>query len=112
MQAGKLDRKIKLKTPTITKDSYGGATTTYTVAATVWANVDFSLGESFQQLYLDEGARGSLKDSAVFTIRYRTDITPQMVINYKNNDWRIEGVREFGGRDQYLRLLAARIQNV
>lgn len=110
MNAGKLDRKIKLQTPTVSRDAWGGATTTYADMATVWAKVDFSLGESFQRLYFNETERINIKDSAVFTIRYRTDIDTETRIVFKNEDWRIEGIREDNSRDAYLHIMAAKIR--
>lgn len=111
MQAGKLDRKIVIKTPTVSKDTWGGATTTWAILATVWANVDYSMGESMNRLYGSTSKRINVMDSAMFTIRYRSDIDMEQRIYYRDQEYVIEGIQEAEGRDNFLKILASRVRN-
>lgn len=49
MTAGKLNERVKIEQPIITRDSYGANIKTWQPVATVWANVRFERGAEFQR---------------------------------------------------------------
>ena len=45
MNAGKLDKRVLIKTQTKSSDGFGGYTSTNATQSTIWAKVDFTNGE-------------------------------------------------------------------
>ena len=104
MNAGAFDHKIVLTIPSgsAVLDNFGQASYTY-YTSSVWAKVDTKSGNQ-------TNTNGIIFDSAYydFTIRYRTDITEDTKITYKNQDYRILFIEETKPRNSYLRLSAQR----
>lgn len=47
---------------------------------------------------------------AIFTIRYRPDVTERMRITHRNEDWNIEAVDNVNGSDRKLELTCKRVK--
>ena len=92
LKAGDLNRKVIIKSPSSTQDSYGGTPVTYTELATVWASVDYNPGGSEQYTADKEVSVSRVK----IKIRHRTDITPRMIIEYDSKVFDIIKVTEIG----------------
>lgn len=91
---GKKDRKITLKTPTVTSTG-GDVVTTYSTLATVWAD--------YRPVRMDERHVSAAKHSVRagnFRIYHRDDVTPNLVIGFDGRDWRVTGIAEVGYRDE------------
>lgn len=102
MKAGKLDRRIQIKSSTSAPDAYGEPIPTETTLATVWA---FLMEQRPSEVF-NAGSDQPL-EQVIFQVRYRTDITQSMVVVYKSNRFEIKGIKEVG-RDNRLNLVCER----
>lgn len=89
LAAGKLDRRIAIQRFVSTDDSFGQPNETWTDLDTVWANVKFMTGSE----RINSAALHSVR-LAIFTIRYRTDVTEVMRISFQGLYWKIIGISE------------------
>jgi len=94
MQAGRLDRRITIQAPTVTKSASGAPVEGWADVATVWAAVNPKSGRE----YWSAQQRVAELDS-VFRIRYRTGVTRQMRIAYGGEYYDIADVAEVGRRE-------------
>jgi len=94
---GQLDRRITLRTASVSTDGFGQDVRTYSDLAQVWAKVEYrgipKEGEDTEKLTSVNKVR--------FTIRYRSDIDATNKISWKGNTYEIEGV-SLEGRERYL----------
>lgn len=100
MPAGEFDRVITIQVPTEGTDERGGPIRTLEPHAIVWA--------SFTQTRANDkviSAQRTTVNTAVFKIRYRDDITNDMVIDHNGKDWGIISTTELG-RKHNLEILA------
>ena len=102
MKAGKLDRRIQIKSATMAQDAYGEMIPTESTLATVWA----LLMEQRPSEVFNAGSDQPL-EQLIFQVRYRTDITEAMVIAYKTNRFEIKGIKEVG-RNNRMNLVCER----
>jgi len=96
MEAGKLDRYISIERATATRSATGEKTRTWTALAVLLpAAVEFP---STRQAMNSQQMQSEI--DAVFSIRYRTDISPaeDLRVVYSARHYRIKGVREIGRR--------------
>ena len=94
MQAGKLDRRITIQSPTSTRDGAGQPVEAWALLATVWARVEHLRGkEPFQ------GQEFNAQRTSVFTIRYRTDLDETMRIIFDGDTYDILAIAEKGRRE-------------
>ena len=93
MAAGEFDRVVLLKTPTVTRDSRGGAEKSFATVAPVWAKVS----EERAKDKIANDKRTSFQE-AIFKIRWRDDVTEDMVIEHDGKDYGIVSVVELGRR--------------
>lgn len=91
LKAGDLDRRIIIESETIIRDEWGDEISTWATLATVWAKIQFNTGaevtEADQQVSLNR---------IFFTVRYRTDITARMRINYDSQYYTIKYISQLG----------------
>ncbi len=108
MNAGKMDRRIALLSPTITTTGTGEQTESFNQVAEVWAQFLDGKGK--------EGFENDQKKSithASFVIRYRTDVRPNWEIFAEGNiRYEITAIQEVSikgvSRHRYLALLSKR----
>lgn len=96
MGAGQFDRSIRLETSVATRTPTGEKSRSWsTVATAIPAKVELP---SSRQVMNSQAVQSEI--DAVFTIRFRTDITPDEAhrIVYNGVNYRIKGVREIGRR--------------
>lgn len=87
--SGGLDRRIEIQRASEGPDSFGQVLQTWVLHAEVWAKFEpLGGGEGFT------AEQRSSRASAVFTIRYRTGITPRMRVKMDGEVWEIETVSE------------------
>lgn len=104
--AGQLDKQIALKSKVVTRDALGGEVITYASIATVWSKVDW-----MDSSYFSGAERENMRKQANFTIRYRSDINANDIIEYRGMEWTILSIKEVGTRDSLLVLRAGVIDN-
>lgn len=100
MQAGKLDRQIKLLRYSRTKDTAGGISETYAEFATVWASVKDLRGSQFFA-----AQQSNSEVTTKFQIRYRDDLTAKDRIEWKNKQYEIIGTPIEIGRNEGLEIM-------
>lgn len=105
MHAGSLDRRVTIETPTSTRGETGGHEESWAVLEMLWANVrDLSGRETF-----NAQAAGS-KVSKVVTLRWRSDITPDMRVRFADGTTaRISWVRELV-RAQWIEIYCEKVE--
>lgn len=67
--AGRLDRRVQIQAPTVTRGELGGAEETWATLATVWAQVRTLNGK---ETVIAQQVQSQA--SVVVTLRYRTDV--------------------------------------
>lgn len=100
MQAGKLDRQIKLLRYSEVTDSAGGITESYAEYATVWASVKDLRGT---QLFAAQQSNSMV--TTKFQIRYRDDLTAKDRIEWKGKQYEIVGTPIEFGRNEGLEIM-------
>jgi len=93
---GKLDRRITLRSASVSTDSFGQAVRTYSDLGNVWAKVDYRTVKEGE-----ETSRLTSVNKVRFTIRYRSDVDATNKISWNNSTYEIEGV-SLEGRERYL----------
>lgn len=93
MRAGRLDRRVKIKSQTQTRDSYGGLTRTFQVIAELWAGALPVAGTRlFEAAQFVDGAQ------IRFELRYREGLDKTMLIEHDGRDYQIIRIDEIGRR--------------
>ena len=94
---GKLDRRITLRSASVSTDGFGQAVRTYSDLGDVWAKVEYR-GVPKEG---DETEKLTSVNKVRFTIRYRADVNATTKIVWKGNTYEVEGV-SLEGRERYL----------
>ena len=94
---GKLDRRITLRTASVSADGFGQAVRTYSDLVKVWAKVEYR-GVPKEG---DETERLTSVNKVRFTIRYRSDVDATTKISWDSKTYEVEGV-SLEGRERYL----------
>lgn len=89
-----MDRSIVIQSNTPSTNSIGESVESWSTFATVWASFMPRHGREF----LASSAEVSAEADAVFTIRWRSDVTPQMRIVHDSRIYDIVSVQEYGRR--------------
>jgi head-tail adaptor len=91
---GKLDRRVRIEQPVITRDpAYGSEQITWSLVATVWAQVR----ENTQAERTADNLRVATRATTV-TVRYRPGVVPTMRLVQDTRVLQIVGVLERGRR--------------
>ena len=92
--SNKMDRLITLQTSTATRSASGQEIVTWSNLATMWAEVVPRSGREYF------GANQNIAEvDAIFRIRYRDGIRPEMRIQYQQQTYNIRWVQELGRRE-------------
>ena len=95
-QAGRLDRRIVIQQAELVQDSFGQPVQIWTDFQKLWARVTYpTAAERFHSAALHS------ERTAVFTIRFITNLDEKMRISYEGLYWKITGIREIGRREGY-----------
>lgn len=93
---GKLDRRIILRSASVSTDGFGQAVRTYSDLGKVWAKVDYtSVSEG------NEANKLTSVNKVRFTIRYRSDVDATNKVSWDGKTYEVEGVN-LEGRERYL----------
>lgn len=99
LQAGKLDKRITLQAPAITRGASGGVGKAWTEIAQVWAAVRNMSGNERAA----SSAGGQVAEARTeFTIRYRSGVTAQARVLYAGAVYNIRHVNNFMERGESL----------
>ena len=94
IMTGRLDRRVTIRTPTVTRDSVGGVLKTYADLATVWAwALPIAGTKLFEAAQFIDGAQ------IRFQLRYRTDFTKDAKIVHKGRTYDILRIDEIGRQE-------------
>lgn len=97
--AGKLNRRITLQTPTVTRGASGGVVKAWSEVAQVWAAVRHFSGNERQA----SSAGGQVAEARTeFTMRYRAGITPKARVLYGGATYNIRHVNNVMERGEIL----------
>lgn len=94
MKAGKLDRRVQIKVKTSSRDSYGAEILTYSVLATVWAEIVPVSGREYFA-----AAQFIPEATLKIRMRYREDFDETSKIAYDGVDYDILYIAEIGRAD-------------
>jgi len=89
LEAGDLDRRIRIERATTATDAFGEEIKTWVELATVWAQVVPLGGREFF-----EARQVNATQTTRFRIRYRADITREMRVIYDGLTYGIEAAEE------------------
>ena len=101
IRAGRLNNRVVIQSSTPADNAFGEAVDSWSTLATVWAEVETMNGA--------EGlASGAERTSSpvVFTMRHRSDVTPDTRISWDGGEYDIESVENVAGRNKLLRVTA------
>jgi SPP1 family predicted phage head-tail adaptor len=94
MRAGRLDRRITIEGVGEGRTASGDVTETWSTVAVVWAGIRAPRGDEVFAAREEQAER-----ELVFRIRWRSDVTAKMRIQYDGLTWDIEHVAEIGRRE-------------
>lgn len=94
MKAGDLDQRITLQSRTVVPDAYGQDTITWTLIATVWAQVQAVRGREFFA-----AAQVQQEQTVKMRIRYRADLDQTCRIVHDGKNYDITGIVPVGRKD-------------
>jgi SPP1 family predicted phage head-tail adaptor len=99
--ASRLNRRVVIEQPVLSADGAGGNSLSWSVLATVWAEVEPGEGSRGEQVV---AAQLSDRPRAVVVMRYRDDVDATMRLKMDGVVWAIRSVQEREGRGVALRL--------
>lgn len=99
MKAGKLRHRITIQNYTIT-NTQGEVAKTWATFATVWASIEPMKGREFFESAIEES-----EITAKITIRYKSDVKPQMRVVYGSIIYEIVSVIHTGLREKEMILM-------
>ena len=96
--------RITIQQQTVTRDSYGGETVTWSTFAVVYAAVEPIKGQEFF-----ESAKVNAETSHRIRIRHYPGIAPKMQVSWDSRIFRIEAVLNIDERDRELHLICREV---
>lgn len=96
---GEMTEEIELHSIALTADGYGGATSTQTKYATVWAHIRPASGGEREEAMRLEG-KGSFR----IVIRNRSDVKERDVVKWGERYLNIRFIHARGNRDLYMEM--------
>lgn len=93
LPAGSLDWRIDIVLRTATQDALGQPSWSESVLASVWAR---RMEQRLSEVFAAGADRAA--STVVWRIRYRTDVTADMIVIHGTERWEISAVQEYGRR--------------
>ena len=100
LSIGQLDRRIEVKSPTYTKDSYGEETKVYATLYTLWAHADWKASRRKEES--QEQVQGT--DLVFYVRNLGITILGTYRVVYDSKTYIIHGIKEIDGREQFLEI--------
>ena len=104
MDAGKLRHRILLQTKTVSRDTFGAETVTWTTLATVWGSVEPMRGQEFI-----ESQRAWAEVDTRMRIRYRDGLVPTMRATWSGHVYDVKAVIEVEERKREVQLMCREV---
>lgn len=104
MRAGELRHRVTIQQKSVTRDSFGAETVSWTDVAVVWAAIEPLQGREFfsaQQVNAEVTTR--------IRIRYRSGITPAMRVLFGSRAFDIQGIINIEERNRELHLMCKEV---
>lgn len=101
MRSGTLRHRIEIQGESVTRDSYGGETKSWTTSATVWASINPLSGRerlAAQQV--------NAETTHKITMRYHSGLTPENRIKFGSRIFDIEEILNTGENNVELVIMA------
>ena len=100
LSIGQLDRRIKILSPTYTRNKYGEETKTYATLYTLWAKADWDSSNR-----KEESQEQVNRTDLVFYVRnLGVDIKTTYRVEFETETYIIHGIKQIDGREQFLEL--------
>jgi len=100
LSIGQLDRRIKILSPTYTRNKYGEETKTYATLYTLWAKADWDSSNR-----KEESQEQVNRTDLVFYVRnLGVEIKTTYRVEYNSETYIIHGIKQIDGREQFLEL--------
>ena len=100
LSIGQLDRRIEVKSPTYTTDSYGEETKVYATLYTLWAHADWKASRRKEES--QEQVQGT--DLVFYVRNLGITILGTYRVVYDSKTYIIHGIKEIDGREQFLEI--------
>lgn len=102
MHSGQFAERISIESLTVTRNSIGEESKTWSSVAEVWANVVTVRGAEYVA-----AMQGQYRDDIRVRVRYRAGITNLMRIQWRGKAYAIESVMDGGPRRDYIEMICA-----
>jgi SPP1 family predicted phage head-tail adaptor len=100
IQAGRLDRRIRLMQRTVVRDAdFGGATESWTLLAEVWAQ---SLPARGMEAPVADEAMLAVNEPVAWRIRWRDDLSRVQQVEWDGRRFVIRSIREISRRNEVI----------
>ena len=100
LSIGQLDRRIKILSPTYTRNKYGEETKVYATLYTLWAKADWDSSNRKEES--QEQVQGT--DLVFYVRNLGVTILGTYRIVYDSKTYIIHGIKEIDGREQFLEI--------
>lgn len=107
LNAGRLDRRITIKTKSVSQNDFGEEIVTWTDVTTVWAQRSPLKG---YERWVAQQVAASVDER--FRIRFRTDVSPEDIVEFEGREYDITSVTEIGRRAGLELLCTARAERL
>ncbi len=98
--AGQMDRRITIQNFTTATDTFGEVVKTFTTLAEVWAKVEENKGKEGE-----DGNQIVATKEVLFFIRYRSDVSEEMRIQYNNETYKIQAILNADARKAFQKIV-------
>mgnify|MGYP005862916515 CR=1 FL=1 len=105
MRSGELRHRVVLQQLVAGEDDYGQPTDTWQNMATVWAKIEDLAGREYFRAQQVPTAQISTR----ITIRYRSDVKPEMRIVWGDRTFNIAAVLDPDGRNRELQIMCLEV---
>lgn len=104
MKIGKMNRRITIRSKTVTKDTEGITQNVWSTVATVWAWVEPLRGKEYF-----EAAATNAENTVRFHIRYMSGLTSKMQVLYESRLFNINSVIDIDERHREMQLICTEV---
>lgn len=104
MNIGQLDRRITIQTSTEARTDLGESIPTWSTLVTVWAAVRHGSGN--ERMIAN---KNTVIGDAIFTIRFRENITEKLRISWDGMVWDIQHLA-YIGRREFIDIISKKVQ--
>lgn len=100
MDAGRLDKRVTLRSKVVAQDAWGAPVETWSDVATVWAAIEPLSGREFFA-----AAQVQAEQLTRITIRHRSGVTPSLRVVWGDRSFDVQAVIDWRERHEFLQLM-------